>query len=97
MNIGYRLSYERLMENTVHETCKSFMYSARHMSFKVPVALCEIRLGLRPFHALEIFRMLQIEVDTSSEGIFTDKMRYRNVRYPIFKEFVAIIIRCLNV
>ncbi len=97
LNIGYRSFYERLMEKVVHETCEFFIHSARHMSSKDRVAFCVIRLELRPFQALRIFLMLQIEVDIGNEGILADKIGYGKVRYLIFWEFVANIIRRFNV
>lgn len=84
LNIGYRSSYKRLTEKAVYWTYKFFIYSVRHMCFKDQLALFQIRLKLRPFQALEIFLILQIEVDTSNRGIFVDKMIYKKVRYLIF-------------
>lgn len=81
LNIGHRSSYERLTEKAIHETCKFFMQSVRHMNSKDRVVLCEIRLGLRPFQALGIFLMLQIEVNIGSGGILADEMGYGKVRY----------------
>ena len=67
------------------------------MSSKDRVALCGIRLELKPFQALGIFSMLQIEVDTGSGGIFADEIGYEKVRYLIFWKLVANIIRRFNV
>ena len=73
------------------------MHTPRHMTFNDRIALCGIRSGLRPFQALEIFSMLQIEVDTQSGGILADEIGYRKVRYLDFKNCVANAIRHFNV
>ncbi len=97
LNIGYRSSYKRLTKKVVYKTCKFFMHSAKHISSKDRVAFCGMRLGLKPFQALKIFSMLQIEVDTGSEGILADEIGYGKVRYLIFWKFVTSIIRQFNV
>ena len=97
MNIGHRLSYERLTEKAVQETCEFFMHTPRHMTSNDRIALRGIRSGLRPFQALGIFSMLQIEVDTQSGGILADEMGYGKVRYLDFKKCVANTIRHFNV
>lgn len=61
------------------------------------IAFYSIRLGFRPFQALEIFFMLQIKVNTQSGGIVADKMGYKKIRYLIFKKCVANAIRHCNV
>lgn len=72
------------MEKALYKICKFFMHFARHMSSKDRVALCEFRSSLRPFQYLQIFSILQIEVDTGGKGIFADKIEYGKVRYLIF-------------
>lgn len=84
LNIRYKSSYERVTEKAVHETFEFFMHSAGHMNSEDRMALCGIKSGLRPFHTLEIFSMLQIEIITGSGDIFADKIGYRKVRYLIF-------------
>ena len=64
LNIKHRSSYEKLTKKAVRETCEFFIHFPRHMISNDRIALCGIRSGLRPFQALEIFSMLQIEVDT---------------------------------
>lgn len=61
------------------------------------MTLCEIRSGLKLFLAFGIFLILQIEVDTSSRGILADEMEYEKVRYLVFWEFIANMIRCFNI
>lgn len=61
------------------------------------MAFREIKLGLRPFQALEIFLILQIEVDIGSKDIFEDKMKYEKIKYLIFWELITNIIRCFNI
>lgn len=73
------------------------MHSPRHMISKNRIILPGIKLGLRQFQALEIFSMLQIEVDMQSGGILADKMRYEKVRYQIFEKCVVNLIRCFNI
>ena len=97
LNIGHRSSYERLTEKAVQETCEFFMHTPRHMTSNDRIALRGIRSGLRPFQALGIFSMLQIEVDTRSGGILADEMGYGKVRYLDFKKCVANAIRHFNV
>ncbi len=97
LNIRHKSSYEKLMKKAVNKTCKFFMHSVRYISSKDRVVLHGIRSGLRPFQALEIFLMLQIEVDTSSGGILVDELGYGKVRYLIFGEFIVNIIRHFNV
>lgn len=97
MNIGYRSSYERLTEKIVYETYKFFIYSATHMSSKDQIALHRIRLGLKSFETLKIFLMLQIEVDIGIGGILANEIGYRKIRYQIFWEFVAKLIRHFNI
>lgn len=84
MNIAQISAKEKLIEKVVHETCKFFMYSVRHMTSKNGIVFSGIRLGLKPFQALKIFAMLQIEVDTSSRDMFVDKMRYNKIKCLIF-------------
>lgn len=81
LNNRHRSSYERLTEKAVYKTCKFFIYSAKYISSKDQVALCGIRLELRPFQALGIFSMLHIEMDTSSRGILANKwdMKKRDI------------------
>lgn len=49
LSIEYRLSYKRLTKKAIHEICKFFVNSARDMGCKDRLALCRIKLGLRPF------------------------------------------------
>ena len=49
LNIGHRLSYKRLTENAIQETCEYFMHTLRHMTFNDRIALRGIKSGLRPF------------------------------------------------
>lgn len=67
------------------------------MSSKNWMAHCGIKLRLRPFKALRISLILQIEVDTDNGDILADEMGYRKVRYQIFWELVANIISRYNV
>ena len=97
LNIEHRSSYKRLTEKAVQETCEFFMHTPRHMTSNDQIALRGIRSGLRPFQALGIFSMLQIEVDTQSGGILADEMGYGKVRYLDFKKCVANTIRHFNV
>ncbi len=80
LNFEYRLSYKKSTEKVIHEICKFFIHSTRYISSKDQVDLCEIRSRLRPFQALGIFLILQIEVDTSSGSILVDKMGYEKIR-----------------
>lgn len=84
LNIEHKSSYKRFTEKVIYKTCKFFMHSARHMSFKKQVVFYRIGLELRLFQALRISSVLQIEVDTDSKGILGDKMRYGKVKYQIF-------------
>lgn len=97
LNIGYRSLYKKLTEKAVQETCELFMHSLRHMTSKDCMALCGIKSGLRPFQALGVFSMVQIELHTQSEGILADEMGYGKVRYLIFKKCVPKGIRRSNV
>lgn len=54
LNIGYKSSYKRLIEKAVHETCKFFIYSAKYMSFKDRVALCD-QVGVEAVLGFENF------------------------------------------
>lgn len=58
LNIRHKLSYKRLIEKVVHETCEFFIHSVRYMSFKDQIALYKIKLELKLFKALKIFSIL---------------------------------------
>lgn len=60
LKIRYRSSSR---EKAVYETCKFFMHSVKNISFKNRVAFYEIKKRLSLFQALEIFLILQIEVN----------------------------------
>ena len=73
------------------------MHSLKHMISNNLIALCGIRSELRPFQALEILFILQIEINMQSEGILADEIGYGKVRYLVFKKCVANAIQHFNV
>lgn len=73
------------------------MNSIRHISFKKKIIFCKIKLRLEPFQALEIFLMLQIELNIRTGKILIDKIKYKKIRYLIFSKFVTNIIRFFNI
>lgn len=74
-----------------------FIHSPRHMIFNNQIVFCSIKSELKPFQPLEIFSILQIEVDTQSGSILTNEMEYGKVRYLVFKKCVANAIKPFNV
>lgn len=68
------------------------MHSLRHMIPNNQIAFCSIRSGLKPFQTLWIFSILQIKVHMESKGILANEMRYKKVKYLVFKKCIANII-----
>lgn len=96
LHIGHRSTYERLTEQRVQQTCQFFMHSPRRMTAKDRVPLRGIKSGLRPFQALGVFSMLQIETQTRSGGILADEMGYGKVSCLGFSQCMANIFQTLQ-
>lgn len=89
INIKHRLLYKKLIQKVLHEICEFFLYSLKHIIFQNWGTFCNIESRLKLFHALEIFSLLQMKLNTQSKGILTNKMENKKIRYLIFIKCVA--------
>lgn len=73
-----------------------FLHFLRHITSKNQMAFCDIKLQLRLFQALKIFFILQIKLNMQNKGILINKIKYKKIRYLVFKIYIINVTKRFN-